>query len=85
MQISVVSRTKALFQGEAEKVTLPSETGQIGILTGHAPILGVLGEGLVRVTDYAGKVTNIEVSKGFFSVDEDIVTVACFDGKEPEA
>lgn len=35
--------------GEAQEIILPSSTGQLGILTGHAPLLTALDIGVMRV------------------------------------
>lgn len=77
MQVSIVSRTSSLFEGTAKSVVIPSVMGQIGILEGHEPILGVLDEGYVQIKDAAGKVTKVGVSRGIYSVDNDKVTIAC--------
>jgi F-type H+-transporting ATPase subunit epsilon len=54
--------------------------GDIGLLTGHPPVLGILAEGsLVRVLDPEGETAGNEicaaVSGGFLSVADDRVSV----------
>jgi len=55
-------------------VVLPSTTGQLGILGGHAPLLSALDTGVMRVRsgeDWA----SIALMGGFAEVDDDCVTI----------
>ena len=42
LTVRVVSPDKTVWDATAEEVILPSTTGQLGILTGHAPLLTAL-------------------------------------------
>ncbi len=52
-QVEIVSPERPLFRGEAGSVVAESYDGEIGILPGHAPLVSLLGTGLVRVA-FAG-------------------------------
>jgi F-type H+-transporting ATPase subunit epsilon len=52
-QLEIVSPARPLFRGEAGSVVAQSHDGEIGILPGHAPLVSLLGTGIVRV-HYAG-------------------------------
>ncbi|MDD7541948.1 MAG: hypothetical protein SPK50_07100 [Mobiluncus porci] len=73
LKVAVVDRANTLFQGQAAQVVVPSAEGDLGILPGHQPLLVVLRPGTVRVI--ADKTTEIPVSAGFASTDNDAVTV----------
>ena len=53
-----------------------ADEGEIGVLSGHEPVLGVLAAGgVVRIdTETEGKIT-AAVHGGFLSVDKDVVTI----------
>jgi F-type H+-transporting ATPase subunit epsilon len=45
IQLEIVTPEKRLFSGKVDEVTVPSSRGYLGILPGHAPLLGELGIG----------------------------------------
>jgi len=45
IHLEVVTPEKQLFSGAVDSVTIPSTTGYLGILPGHAPLLAELGIG----------------------------------------
>ncbi len=74
LTVRVIAPDKTVWDAEAEEVILPSTTGQLGILSGHAPLLSALDTGVMRVR--AGKDWNsIAVMGGFAEVDVNEVTV----------
>jgi F-type H+-transporting ATPase subunit epsilon len=75
LHVSVVSADAELWTGEARQVIARTKIGQIGILAGHEPVLGVLDEGEVRVTTLDGDVIRVNAEDGFLSVQNDVVTV----------
>ncbi len=50
IHLEIVTPEKQIFSGDVDSVTLPSTTGYLGILPGHAPLLTELGIGEVRYT-----------------------------------
>ena len=76
LTVRVISPDKTVWDAEAEEVVLPSTTGQLGILTGHAPLLTALDTGVMRVR--ASKNQNwqaIALLGGFAEVEENEVTI----------
>jgi F-type H+-transporting ATPase subunit epsilon len=76
LTVRVISPDKTVWDAEADEVVLPSTTGQLGILSGHAPLLTALDIGVMRVR--ANKNANwqaIALLGGFAEVDADEVTV----------
>merc|ERR1711871_1091333 len=61
---------------KAEKIILPSSTGQLGILKDHAPLLTALDIGVMRLKT-AGNWTSIILVEGFAEVEKNNVTVLC--------
>ncbi|HEY9708611.1 MAG TPA: ATP synthase F1 subunit epsilon [Oculatellaceae cyanobacterium] len=49
LTVRVVAPDKTVWDSEADEVILPSTTGQLGILSGHAPLLTALDIGVMRV------------------------------------
>tara|TARA_R110001599_G_scaffold64023_4_gene179657 strand:+ start:349438 stop:349848 length:411 start_codon:yes stop_codon:yes gene_type:complete len=49
MRVDVVSAEEEIFSGEAEFVALPGESGELGILPGHTPLITRVRPGAVRI------------------------------------
>lgn len=75
LTVSVVSADQQVWSGEAEMVVARTTEGEIGILTGHTPLLAVLAAGEVRVTQPGGRKIIANAADGFISVQDDTVTV----------
>ncbi|MGN6607890.1 MAG: F0F1 ATP synthase subunit epsilon [Jatrophihabitans sp.] len=76
MQVELVSIEKALWSGEAKFVRARTVEGELGILPGHAPLLGQLAEGHpVRIDPVNGASITVNVDGGFLSVRPDGVSV----------
>lgn len=75
LQVTVVSATAEVWSGEAEMVVARTTEGEIGILAGHEPTLGVLAAGEVRITTPSGEKITATAEDGFLSVDNNQVTI----------
>lgn len=75
LSVSVVSADHEVWSGEAKQIVAKTMIGEIGILTGHEPVLAILDTGEVRITLEDGKVVKASAEDGFLSVDHDVVTV----------
>ena len=49
LRVSVISPERVLYEGEARSVVAPAYDGEVGILPSHAPLMAVLGRGVLRV------------------------------------
>ena len=49
VHVDVVSAEESIFSGLAELVTLPGESGELGILPGHTPLLTRIKPGTVKL------------------------------------
>ncbi len=74
LRVSVLSPEAAVYQGEATQVVAPAINGSLGILRGHAPLMALLGEGVLRVTNGRDE-QRFNVRGGFLQVVDDVVTV----------
>jgi F-type H+-transporting ATPase subunit epsilon len=75
MQVQLVAPDRMVWSGEAEMVSARTLEGEIGVLPRHAPLLGVLAEGPVRIRPADGEEVVAAVHGGFISVGEDGVQV----------
>ncbi len=50
LQVSLVSADAEVWTGEAKLVVATTTAGQIGFMAGHEPVLAILGDGPVRIT-----------------------------------
>ena len=75
LHIRLVSPKGVLFDGEADKVTLPGAEGKFMVLPRHAPIISALVEGEV-VYSAEGVEESVAIAGGFADVKDDTVTVA---------
>jgi len=74
LHISIIAPDRTVWYSDAEEVILPSSTGQLGILRGHAPLLTALDIGVMRVrTDKDW--TPIVLMGGFAEVENDELTI----------
>ena len=74
LQVELVAADRKVWEGEASQVSARSVDGDLGIMPGHTPILGVLVQGEVRIHGEGG-VRTAPVDGGFLSVDHDRVTI----------
>jgi F-type H+-transporting ATPase subunit epsilon len=75
LQVSVVSADRELWTGAARQVVARTRIGQIGLLAGHEPVLGILASGEVRITTVDGTVITAQAEDGFLSMQNDVVTI----------
>jgi F-type H+-transporting ATPase subunit epsilon len=75
LTVRVVAPDKTVWDATAEEVVLPSTTGQLGILTGHAPLMTALDTGVMRVRAASKDWVAIALMGGFAEVENDEVTV----------
>lgn len=74
LQIVIVTPEKTTLDQQAEFVALPMIDGEAGILPGHAPMIGRLGPGAVRIRN-EGKTERHFVDGGFAQIEGGVVSV----------
>ena len=76
LHVELVSVEREVWSGEASQVTARTTEGEIGILQGHAPLLGQLADGgTVTIYQAGGDRVLAAVHGGFLSVTDEGVTV----------
>lgn len=75
VHVDVVSAEESIFSGLAEFVALPGESGELGILPGHMPLMTRIKPGTVRIKLPHGKEEHIFVAGGLLEVQPGLVTV----------
>lgn len=76
LNVRVISPDKTIWDASAQEVILPSTTGQVGILTSHAPLLTALDVGVMRVRQEKDKEwVAIALLGGFAEVENNQVTI----------
>lgn len=75
LTVSVISPEAVLFEGESDSVVAPAFDGQVGILTGHAPMVTLLGKGELRLGGEGAGNRRFSVEGGFLQVVDNVVRV----------
>lgn len=79
--VSVISPERRLYEGSATFVVVPAYDGELGILYGHAPLMALLGEGVLRIEGEGGT-RRFRVSGGFVQVVDNSVAVLSEEASE---
>jgi len=75
LQVEVVSAEESIFSGEAKFVALPGESGELGILPRHTPLITRIRPGAVRIEKLDGEEEFVFVAGGILEVQPGKVTV----------
>jgi F-type H+-transporting ATPase subunit epsilon len=91
LRVRLVTPERTLFESDASAVELPSKSGYMEVLYGHAPLMAELGAGDVAIhggaTGEPGGpegFTRYNVSWGFVEVLPNRVTILASDALKPE-
>ena len=74
IQVDVVSAQAEVFSGQAEFVSLPGESGELGILPGHTPLITRIKPGAVRIQNGQNEEL-VFVAGGILEVQPNKITV----------
>jgi F-type H+-transporting ATPase subunit epsilon len=76
LHVEVVAVEEKVWSGEAEMLVARTTEGELGVLPGHAPLLGQLAEpSQVRVKISGSEEVAYDVAGGFLSITDEGVTV----------
>ena len=84
LRVRLVTPERTLFEHAAVSVELPSKSGYLEVLYGHAPLVAELGAGDVTLHCGAEGDQRYNVSWGFVEVLPDRVTILASDALKPE-
>ena len=75
IHVDVVSAEESIFSGEAKFVSLPGESGELGIYPRHTPLITRIKAGSVRIEKEDGTEEFVFVAGGILEVQPNCVTV----------
>ena len=75
LHVELVAADRVVWSGEATVVIARTTEGDVGILSGHAPLLGLLTEGVVEVRTDQSECWVAAVDAGFLSVANNRVSI----------
>lgn len=75
IHVEVVNAQESIFSGEAKFVALPGESGELGILPGHIPLITRIKPGAVRIEKADGGEEFVFVAGGILEVQPHLITV----------
>lgn len=74
IRLEIVTPERKVFDEEIDSVTVPSVSGEVGILTNHAPMISALRSGILTYAK-GGTSGKILISGGFVEVSNNKVSV----------
>ena len=75
LEVALVAAERTVWQGQAKIVIARTTDGDVGILPGHAPLLGLLQGGTVQVRTVDDEYFVAAAPDGFISVANDRVSI----------
>ena len=84
LQISILTPERPFWTGEAEEIILPTETGEMGVLKNHAPIITGLDVGamLIRTKE---QWNSVAIMGGFAVIKRNQVTILANEAETSES
>ena len=74
LNLIICSREQEIFKGKADSLYVPAKEGDFQILSGHAPLLGLLEKGKIRLR--SGKEEkSFDIEGGIIEVHNDEVSL----------
>lgn len=74
LKLEIVTPEKKVVDAEVDSVTIPTASGEAGILPNHAPMISALKPGILEFTN-RNSTERIAIAGGFVEVSHDKVTV----------
>jgi len=75
LELEVATPERELVREQVSDLQIPGKNGYMGILPGHAPLLGLLGIGTLTYLSADGKKRYLSIHGGFLEVLDDHVRV----------
>ncbi len=74
LNLEIVTPEKKVLTETVDAVTVPTASGEVGILTNHAPLISSLKPGILSYTK-AGATEKMVIASGFIEVSADNVSI----------
>jgi F-type H+-transporting ATPase subunit epsilon len=76
LQIELVAADRVVWSGQAREVLARTVAGDLGVLSGHAPLLSLLVPGVVEIRPLEdAEIVRVAVGDGFLSVSDNHVSI----------
>jgi F-type H+-transporting ATPase subunit epsilon len=75
IELEVVTPERQLVKEAVTEAQIPAKSGYIGVLPGHAPLLSLLGSGVLSYTSQSGPRKTMAIHRGFVEVLPDHIRV----------
>lgn len=75
LQIELVAADRLVWSGSATEIIARTSEGDLGVLSGHAPLLSLLVPGVVEIHPVEGDIVRAAVGEGFLSVADNRVSI----------
>lgn len=83
LHLEIVSRQRRILSTEVEEVRIPGILGELGVLSGHTPLLTVLNAGRVAFTE-GSEERKLALRRGFVEIQPNQVTILAKEAVLPE-
>jgi F-type H+-transporting ATPase subunit epsilon len=74
LSVALITPDDTVFEGDADMVVVPAWDGEVGFLYNHAPMMALLGHGLMRI-QLDGRERAFRIEGGFVQVADNVVSV----------
>lgn len=74
LKLEIVTPERKVVEAEVDSVTVPTASGEAGIMSEHAPLISALKPGVLSYS-LKGYVEKLAVSTGFVEISNDLVSV----------
>ncbi len=74
LNLEIVTPEKKVLSESVDAVTIPTASGEVGILTNHAPLISSLKPGILSYTK-SGAIEKMVIAGGFIEVSADNVSI----------
>ena len=68
MKLSIYSLRKTLYSGEAKAINCQTTAGEITILDNHRPLISIIKDGVIKITDEKDGEYFVKATSGFLEV-----------------
>jgi F-type H+-transporting ATPase subunit epsilon len=75
MHLEIITPDRKVYEGEAVSVQFPGSDGLFEVLNNHAPLIGALGQGNIRIRTASGGEQRITIDGGVVEVLNNNITV----------
>ena len=83
LRLEIVTPEKRVLDAEVDSVTVPTASGEAGILQNHAPLVSALKPGVLTYA-IKGATDKLAISSGFVEVNSDLVSVLVDSAESPD-